>query len=179
MQFLSSCSFPSLERLNLQLPTLSEGAEGHIRAFFRVHKRIATLSAYCDVLWIARALFHHAKPKHFLSIGTIPRANVQQAFPSSLRVLTLPWNLNTPGWSFFEAMTESLSLLEVRLGNGRGNSIFSWRDGFLSPEHGLFIGRLIHHALVLKERGIHIVDRDGLAVDVFRPPCPALTEVEG
>jgi hypothetical protein len=179
MRFLSTCSFPSLERLDLQLPRLSEEAEGHIRAFFRAHGRIPTLSACCDVLWMAQALFHHAKPKHFLPIGTIPRANVLQAFPSSLRVLTLPWNLNTPGWPLLEAMTESLSPLEVRLEDNRGNGIFSWRDGFLSPEHGLFIGRLIHHALVLKERGIHIVDRDGLAVDVFRPPCPALTEAEG
>jgi hypothetical protein len=179
MRFLSTCSFPSLITVELRMPTLSVRAERHIRAFFRAHQRIATLSAYCDMLWIARAFFHHAKPKHFLLIGSLPRANVLQAFPTSLRVLTLPWNMDTPGWPFLEGMTESFPLLEVRLENNQGQGFFSWRDGFLSPEHGLFIGRLILHALVLKERGIHIVDRDGLAVDVSRPPSSALTEAGG
>jgi hypothetical protein len=179
MRFLSTCSFLFLETVELRMPTLSIRAERHIRAFFRANQRIATLSAYCDMLWIARALFHHAQPKHFLLIGSLPRANVLQAFPTSLRVLSLPWNVDTPGWTFLEGMTESFPMLEVRLENNQGRGVFSWRDGFLSPEHGLIIGRLIHYALVLKERGIHIVDRDGFAVNVFKSPGVPLTEAEG
>jgi hypothetical protein len=71
--------------------------------------------------------------------------------------------------------------LEVRLETEQGHGTFSWRDGSLSSEHGLLIGRLLHHALELKEHGIRIVDRDDLTVpEAFGlRSSPALSDAEG
>jgi hypothetical protein len=174
MRFLSTCNFRSLRTMLLSIPALEEESTEAMNTFFRKHPHIYMLSAHCSAPWRACAMFAVAKPDHFKCLDEVPRVDALKHLPPSVRVLNLVWDRQTAHpWAVLKALGRSTlgpHVEDVRLESNDRMEPFSWKEGWRSPDHAAFVGRLLGYAAVLRSRrDILIFDDKGLTADVSSP----------
>jgi hypothetical protein len=163
-RFLARCHLPALRILVADFVYLREGHQRPLKDFLEHHPTIEILSlALHD--WRAAAFLPHVRARHLVALRTLPEVDV--SLPGSVCTLSLESNIHdTAVFTYLAALAACRAVpVEVHI-KITTDGPFLWTGGARSPEHAMFLSRLLACVPLLKARGTRLLDDRGQAAYV-------------